>query len=72
MTAQLALGTYRCREIPEAAVRAVASGAQWIDTAPNYATGRAQDLLAPALAAHPALRSRRRLATSPRPPVPTP
>ncbi|MFJ8509630.1 aldo/keto reductase [Streptomyces avermitilis] len=56
MTAQLALGTYRCRAIREAAVRAAASGAQWIDTAPNYATGRAQDLLAPALAAHPSLR----------------
>ncbi|MGW7673800.1 aldo/keto reductase [Streptomyces sp. NPDC054775] len=56
MTAQLALGTYRCRAIPEAAVRAAASGAQWIDTAPNYATGRAQELLAPALAARPSLR----------------
>jgi aryl-alcohol dehydrogenase-like predicted oxidoreductase len=55
VTADLALGTYRCRAIPEAAVRAAASGARWIDTAPNYATGRAQDLLAPALAAHPAL-----------------
>ncbi|MFF5344086.1 aldo/keto reductase [Streptomyces althioticus] len=54
--AQLALGTYRCRTIPEAAVRAAASGAQLIDTAPNYATGRAQTLLAPALAAHPSLR----------------
>jgi aryl-alcohol dehydrogenase-like predicted oxidoreductase len=56
VTAELALGTYRCRAIPEAAARAAASGAQWIDTAPNYATGRAQDLLAPALAAHPSLR----------------
>ncbi|KND39128.1 aldo/keto reductase [Streptomyces stelliscabiei] len=56
MTAQLALGTYRCRAISEAAARAAASGAQWIDTAPNYATGRAQTLLAPALAAHPSLR----------------
>ncbi|MER6406275.1 aldo/keto reductase [Streptomyces viridosporus] len=56
MTTQLALGTYRCRAIPEAAARAAASGAQWIDTAPNYATGRAQTLLAPALAAHPSLR----------------
>ncbi|MFE8950526.1 aldo/keto reductase [Streptomyces sp. NPDC007856] len=55
MTAQLALGTYRCQAIPEAAVRAAASGAQWVDTAPNYATGRAQTLLAPALAAHPLL-----------------
>ncbi|MGJ5899230.1 aldo/keto reductase [Streptomyces niveiscabiei] len=56
MTAQLALGTYRCRAIPEAAVRAAASGAQWIDTAPNYATGQAQTLLAPVLAARPHLR----------------
>ncbi|WP_324790437.1 aldo/keto reductase [Streptomyces sp. H51] len=31
-------------------------GAQWIGTAPNYTTGRAQTLLAPALAAHPSLR----------------
>ncbi|WP_328983099.1 aldo/keto reductase [Streptomyces mirabilis] len=54
MTADLALGTYRCQAIPEAAVCAAASGA-WIDTAPNYATGQAQTLLAPALAAHPAL-----------------
>jgi hypothetical protein len=38
-TARLALGTYQCRAIPEAAARAAASGAQWIDTAPNYATG---------------------------------
>ncbi|MFD8220846.1 aldo/keto reductase [Streptomyces sp. NPDC059697] len=51
MTADLALGTYRCQAIPEAAARAAASGA-WIDTAPNYATGQAQILLAPALAAH--------------------
>ncbi|MGW4735149.1 aldo/keto reductase [Streptomyces shenzhenensis] len=56
MTAQLVLGTYRCRAIPEAAVRAAASGTQWIDTAPNYATGHAQTLLVPALAAHPTLR----------------
>ncbi|MDX3528210.1 aldo/keto reductase [Streptomyces sp. ID05-39B] len=56
MTAELALGTYRCRAIPEAAARAAASGTQWIDTAPNYATGRAQELLAPALADHPSLR----------------
>ncbi|MEU4039763.1 aldo/keto reductase [Streptomyces collinus] len=56
MTTHLALGTYRCRAIPEAAARAAASGTRWIDTAPNYATGRAQTLLAPALAAHPSLR----------------
>ncbi|MEW2130378.1 aldo/keto reductase [Streptomyces sp. NPDC005435] len=51
----LALGTYRCRAIPETAARAAASGA-WIDTAPNYAQGRAHALLAPTLAAHPASR----------------
>ncbi|MER6633455.1 aldo/keto reductase [Streptomyces sp. NPDC000987] len=56
MTAKLALGTYRCRAIPEAAARAAASGAQWIDTAPNYATGQAQPLLAPVLAARPHVR----------------
>ncbi|PAM98052.1 aldo/keto reductase [Streptomyces sp. Alain-F2R5] len=56
MTAKLALGTYRCRAIPEAAARAAASGTHWIDTAPNYAAGHAQNLLAPALAAHPDLR----------------
>ncbi|WP_244177244.1 aldo/keto reductase [Streptomyces albus] len=55
MTAQLAPGTHRCQAIPEAAVRAAASGAQWVDTAPNHATGRAQILLAPAPAAHPLL-----------------
>ncbi|MGW1327966.1 aldo/keto reductase [Streptomyces antibioticus] len=41
--------------MPEAAVRAAASGA-WIDTAPNYATGQAQTLLSPVLAAHPHVR----------------
>ncbi|MFJ6000508.1 aldo/keto reductase [Streptomyces sp. NPDC092370] len=56
MTARLALGTYRCRAISEAAARAAASGAQWIDTAPNYATGQAQTLLAPVLSAHPSVR----------------
>jgi aryl-alcohol dehydrogenase-like predicted oxidoreductase len=30
-----------------------APGVRWIDTAPNYATGQAQTLLAPVLAAHP-------------------
>jgi aryl-alcohol dehydrogenase-like predicted oxidoreductase len=54
VTADLALGTYRCQAIPDAAARAAASGA-WIDTASNYATGQAQILLAPALAAHPSV-----------------
>ncbi|MPY38378.1 hypothetical protein FNH09_46435 [Streptomyces adustus] len=70
MTAHLALGTYRCRAIPEAAARAAASGA-WIDTARNYATGRAQILLAPALAAHPSLNLSTETGTSLRPPAPT-
>ncbi|WP_328674981.1 aldo/keto reductase [Streptomyces sp. NBC_00343] len=56
MTADLALGTYRCRAIPEAAARAAASGVRWIDTAPNYATGQAQTLLAPVLATRPHVR----------------
>jgi aryl-alcohol dehydrogenase-like predicted oxidoreductase len=56
VTTQLASGTYRCRAIPEGAVRAAASGAQWIDTAPNYATGRAQSLLAPVLSSRPKVR----------------
>jgi len=53
VTAELALGTYRCRAIPEAAAHAAASGVRWIDTAPNYAAGRAQTLLADVLAVHP-------------------
>jgi aryl-alcohol dehydrogenase-like predicted oxidoreductase len=56
VTAQLTLGTYRCRNIPEAAVRAAASGAEWIDTAPNYGAGRAQSQLAGVLAANPVMR----------------
>ncbi|MYW17036.1 hypothetical protein GT039_15915 [Streptomyces sp. SID2955] len=55
MTAELALGTCRCWAIPEAVGRAALSGAQWVDMAPNYATGRAQILLTPVLAAHPSL-----------------
>ncbi|MEU2552398.1 hypothetical protein ACF1GY_28370 [Streptomyces sp. NPDC014684] len=50
MTAQLAPGNYRCRAIPEAAARAAASGAQWIDTAPNYTTGQAHPHIALVLA----------------------
>ncbi|WP_280641150.1 aldo/keto reductase [Streptomyces afghaniensis] len=61
-----------CRAIPEAAARAAASGAQWVDTALKYATGRAQDLLAPALAAHPSLRVSTKAGTSRRPPAAAP
>ncbi|MGW3170187.1 aldo/keto reductase [Streptomyces sp. NPDC001153] len=56
MSPDLALGTYRCRDIPQAAVHAVACGASWIDTAPNYHQGRAQAQLQPVLAGNPELR----------------
>ncbi|MGV4986636.1 aldo/keto reductase [Streptomyces sp. NRAIS4] len=56
MSPDLALGTYRCRDIPQAAVHAVACGASWVDTAPNYHHGRAQAQLEPVLAGNPDLR----------------
>ncbi|CAL9328259.1 hypothetical protein SUDANB145_00014 [Streptomyces sp. enrichment culture] len=57
MTAWLALGTYRCQAIPEAAAHAATSGVWWIGTAPNHTAGSAQTLLAPVLAVHPFLRA---------------
>ena len=56
MTARLALGTYRTHDAPRAAEAAIGSGADWIDTAPNYRHGSAEHQLAPALAAHPQVR----------------
>ncbi|MFD5466732.1 aldo/keto reductase [Kitasatospora sp. NPDC127059] len=56
MTAQLGLGTYRCHDVAEAAVRAASRGADWVDTAPNYEGGRAEAALALVLAAYPDLR----------------
>ncbi|MYW03443.1 aldo/keto reductase [Streptomyces sp. SID3343] len=56
MTATLALGTYRCRDVALAATVAVAAGVEWIDTAPNYGAGTAERALAPILAAHPRIR----------------
>ncbi|KJY37086.1 aldo/keto reductase [Streptomyces katrae] len=53
MTTELALGTYHCRDIPRAAAHAVARGAHWIDTAPNYRAGRAHTQLAAVLTQHP-------------------
>ncbi len=53
MTAALALGTYRVRAVEQAARTALASGAVWVDTAPNYAHGQAHLELAPVLADHP-------------------
>ncbi|MEU3356083.1 aldo/keto reductase [Streptomyces sp. NPDC037389] len=53
MTAVLGLGTHRVRAVDQAARTALAGGAVWVDTAPNYAGGRAHGLLAPVLADHP-------------------
>lgn len=53
MTAELGLGTYRCRSIPDAVAHAQAVGVRFVDTAPNYAHGTAQTQLAPLLAEHP-------------------
>lgn len=55
MTAALALGTYRLRNVASAARYAAASETTWLDTAPNYLHGRAQTLLAPVLVEHPRL-----------------
>ncbi|MFG2910325.1 aldo/keto reductase [Kitasatospora sp. NPDC048286] len=56
MTARLGLGTYRCPDVAEAALMAASRGADWVDTAPNYAGGRAETWLAVVLAAYPDLR----------------
>ncbi|WP_370420117.1 aldo/keto reductase [Streptomyces sp. QH1-20] len=53
MTAALALGTYRVRNVEEAARTALRAGSPWIDTAPNYAEGRALPRLGPVLREHP-------------------
>ena len=53
MSASIGLGTHLVRDVTQAAANAVACGATWIDTAPNYAAGNAQRLLAPILAANP-------------------
>ncbi|MFI9787388.1 aldo/keto reductase [Kitasatospora sp. NPDC051984] len=56
MSPQLGLGTYRVRAVGDAARTALSAGTPWIDTAPNYAHGRAHHDLAPVLAAHPAVK----------------
>jgi len=53
MTAALALGTYRVRNVSESARIALRAGTPWIDTAPNYAGGTAQHLIGPVLREHP-------------------
>lgn len=52
MTGLLGLGTYRTRNVPEAAEAAVQVGVDWIDTAPNYQHGKAERQLADVLEAH--------------------
>ncbi|MFE4798624.1 aldo/keto reductase [Streptomyces sp. NPDC056708] len=56
MTAELSLGTYRVRAVSQAARTALAAGSPWVDTAPNYARGRAHEELRPVLGECPTIR----------------
>lgn len=56
MTAALSLGTYRVRAVSQAARTALAAGSPWVDTAPNYAHGRAHEELRPVLGEYPTVR----------------
>jgi aryl-alcohol dehydrogenase-like predicted oxidoreductase len=56
VTAALSLGTYRVRAVSQAARTALAAGSPWVDTAPNYAHGRAHEELRPVLAEYPTVR----------------
>lgn len=56
MTAALSLGTYRVRTVDQAARTALAAGSPWVDTAPNYAHGRAHEELRPVLGEYPTVR----------------
>ncbi|MEU3953525.1 aldo/keto reductase [Streptomyces achromogenes] len=56
MTAALSLGTYRVRAVSQAARTALAAGSPWLDTAPNYAHGRAHEELRPLLREYPTVR----------------
>ncbi|MFD8934322.1 aldo/keto reductase [Streptomyces sp. NPDC059578] len=56
MTAALSLGTYRVRAVSQAARTALAAGSPWVDTAPNYAHGRAYEELRPLLEEYPTVR----------------
>ena len=57
MTAVLSLGTHRVRAGSRAAHIALAAGSPWVDTAPNYARGRAHEELRPVLGEYPTVRS---------------
>lgn len=56
MSAQLAAGTYRCRDVSQSVAAAMDAGMTWIDTAPNYASGTAEASLRPVLDACPQVR----------------
>ncbi|MFF9481359.1 aldo/keto reductase [Streptomyces sp. NPDC014733] len=53
MSATLGLGTYRVRNLPEAVKSAVFHDVDWVDTAPVYLHGKAEQQLKPALATCP-------------------
>ncbi|MFE2043474.1 aldo/keto reductase [Streptomyces sp. NPDC059477] len=50
------MGTYRTHGMVAAARSAIAQGVRWIDTAPNYQQGTAEQQLASVLAAHASVR----------------
>nr|WP_202528891.1 aldo/keto reductase [Streptomyces sp. SID486] len=50
------MGTYRVRAVIQAARTALAAGSPWVDTAPNYAHGRAHEELRPVLGEYPSVR----------------
>jgi aryl-alcohol dehydrogenase-like predicted oxidoreductase len=52
----MGLGTYRCPDVHRAAAMAARCGADWLDTAPNYAAGQAETALALVLARHSRVR----------------
>ncbi|MFF0290199.1 aldo/keto reductase [Streptomyces sp. NPDC005262] len=54
--AELGLGTYRTTDVAAAAEVAIDHGVSWIDTAPNYQRGTAEEQLAPVLDALPSVR----------------
>ncbi|MFI9358589.1 hypothetical protein [Streptomyces lydicus] len=65
VTASLALGTYRLREVAAAARRAAACPeTAWVDTAPNYLAGRAHACSLPSSPTIQGCRSRQRSASS--------
>ncbi|CAL9310914.1 hypothetical protein SUDANB148_04719 [Streptomyces sp. SudanB148_2056] len=53
MSAQLAAGTYRCRDVAQSVAAALSAGVTWVDTAPNYAFDTAESSLRPLLGACP-------------------